>query len=52
MKVTNMQGRTIQMFTSPSQATSIVLGRNANGWIEWKNVEGKTLDYLKRKSLN
>ncbi|MFT9850216.1 GIY-YIG nuclease family protein [Aneurinibacillus sp. REN35] len=40
------------LFTSPSRAAAIVLGRNANGWIEWKNGEGLTLDTIKRKSLN
>lgn len=38
-------------FTSPSQAAAIVLGRNANGWMEWKNKEGKTLDEVKRKEV-
>lgn len=38
-------------FSSPSQAAAVVLGRNANGWVEWKNKEGKTLDQLKRKEL-
>jgi hypothetical protein len=37
------------LFSSPSAAASQVLGRNANGWIEWKNKSGKTLDELKRK---
>jgi len=31
-------------FNSPSSASSQVLGRNSNGWKEWKNSEGKTLD--------
>ncbi|SIS90441.1 protein of unknown function [Salimicrobium salexigens] len=35
-------------FPSPSQAAGIVLGRNANGWKEWKSEDGKTLDELKR----
>ena len=34
---------------SVSGAASIVLGRRANGWLEWKNSEGKTLDELERK---
>lgn len=38
-------------FTSPSQAAAVVLGRAANGWIEWKNKNKKTLDELKRKDL-
>ncbi|RPF54429.1 GIY-YIG nuclease family protein [Aquisalibacillus elongatus] len=36
-------------FTSPSLAASIVLGRNQNGWIAWKNKAGKTLDEIKRQ---
>ncbi len=36
------------IFNSPSAAAGVVLGRNANGWIEWKNEDGKTLDELKR----
>lgn len=36
-------------FSSPSAAASQVLARNANGWIEWKDKNGKTLDELKRK---
>lgn len=31
------------IFTSPSTAASIVLGRNANGLTEWKQKGGKTL---------
>ncbi|WP_245890029.1 GIY-YIG nuclease family protein [Rummeliibacillus pycnus] len=38
-------------FNSPSQAAAIILGRNANGWIEWKNIDGYTLDQLKRKGV-
>lgn len=34
---------------SPSAAAAIVLGRRANGWIEWKNKEGKTIDEIKRQ---
>lgn len=37
------------LFSSPSAAASQVLARNANGWIEWKTKEGKTLDEIKRK---
>ena len=37
------------IFSSPSAAAVVVLARRANGWIEWKNKEGKTLDELKRK---
>jgi hypothetical protein len=31
------------IFTSPSTAASIVLGRNANGLTEWKQKDGSTL---------
>lgn len=31
------------IFTSPSTAASMVLGRNANGLVEWKQKDGKTL---------
>ena len=37
------------IFTSPSTAGGVVLGRSTNGWTKWKNKEGKTLDELKRK---
>lgn len=33
-------------FTSPSMASSVVLGRASNGRIEWKNSDGKTLKEL------
>ena len=37
------------LMSSPSNAAAVVLGRPANGWIEWKNKDGKTLDELKRQ---
>lgn len=37
------------LFSSPSSAAAQIQGRNANGWIEWKDKSGKTLDELKRK---
>lgn len=36
-------------FSSPSAAAGQVLARNANGWTEWKDENGKTLDELIRK---
>ncbi len=36
-------------FSSPSTAASFVLGHSANGWVEWKNKDGKTLDEIYRK---
>lgn len=32
------------VFKSPSTASSVVLGRSSNGWLDWKNKEGKSLD--------
>ncbi|SFN61737.1 protein of unknown function [Formivibrio citricus] len=37
------------LFASPSAAAVALLGRTANGWVEWKSAEGKTLDALKRQ---
>ena len=31
------------IFTSPSLAAAVVMGRNANGRTEWKNEEHKTI---------
>ncbi|WP_366939095.1 DUF4357 domain-containing protein [Limnohabitans sp. Rim8] len=39
------------MFSSPITATMAVMGRSANGWIEWKTASGRTLDEVKRKVL-
>ena len=36
------------VFGSPSAAAAAVLGRRANGWTEWKNSEGKTIDQIYR----
>lgn len=38
------------VFTSPSLAAALVLARSANGWIEWKYPDGRTLDEVKRKA--
>ncbi len=38
-----------RIFPSPSQAAAVMLGRNANGWTEWKYPDGRTLDEVKRK---
>lgn len=37
------------VFSSPSAAAAVVLARRANGWIEWKYKNGKTLDEVKRQ---
>ena len=36
------------VFGSPSRAALALLGRTANGWVEWKNAAGKTLHEVKR----
>jgi hypothetical protein len=37
------------IFSSPSSASDIILARSSNGWTEWKNTAGKTLNEIKRK---
>ncbi len=37
------------IFNSPSAAAGTILARRANGWKEWKDKSGKTIDELKRK---
>lgn len=37
------------IFSSPSASAAVVLARSANGWIEWKFKDGKTLDEVKRQ---
>lgn len=36
-------------FSSPSAAAAFVLGGSINGWTEWKNSAGETLDKMFRK---
>ncbi len=38
------------VFSSPSGSAAVVLARRANGWLEWKYKDGKTLDEVKRQS--
>lgn len=40
------------LFSSPSTAAMAVMGRSANGWIEWKTASGRTLDEVKRQALD
>ena len=42
---------TNKTFSSPSTAASFCLGRSANGWIEWKDKDGRILDAVHRKLL-
>jgi hypothetical protein len=37
------------LFGSPSGASNSILGRSSNGWTEWKDPAGRTLDELKRQ---
>ncbi|MBS4224206.1 GIY-YIG nuclease family protein [Lederbergia citrea] len=37
------------IFSSPSAAAGAVLARRANGWTEWKDENGITLDQLRRQ---
>ena len=35
-------------FNTPSGASDFILGGSTNGWVEWKNTNGKTLDEVFR----
>ncbi|GGZ88240.1 DUF4357 domain-containing protein [Algibacter mikhailovii] len=37
------------IFNSPSAAAGTILARRANGWKEWKDKDGVSIDELKRK---
>ncbi|MCR4774372.1 MAG: GIY-YIG nuclease family protein [Prevotella sp.] len=37
-----------KLFSSPSTAACMCLGRSSNGWKDWKDSEGKTLDEIYR----
>ena len=39
------------VFGSPSRAAVLLLGRSANGWREWKNAKGQTLNRVKRVGM-
>lgn len=36
-------------FNTPSGASDFILGGSTNGWVEWKDLNGKTLDTIFRK---
>lgn len=38
-------------FQSPSAASCFVIGANSNGWLDWKNASGKTLDDVFNKNV-
>lgn len=55
--VMSVQGDRIQferdyLSKSPSFAAVCLLGRAANGWTEWKDAEGRTLDEVERQSTS
>lgn len=39
------------LFSSPSMAALALMGRTANGWVEWKAPSGLTLNEVKRQPL-
>lgn len=39
------------IFSAPSTAAGVVLGKNANGWVEWRYGDGRTLDKVKRETI-
>lgn len=51
--VTRVAGETVifekdHLFKSPSMAALSLMGRTCNGWLDWKDKNGKTLDEVKR----
>ena len=40
------------LFRTPSGAAIALLGRTANGWLEWRSPAGQTLDTLKRQAVD
>ena len=36
-------------FNTPSGASDFIIGGSTNGWLEWKNQDGKTLDEIYRR---
>jgi Domain of unknown function (DUF4357) len=37
------------LFSSPSLAATMVLGRSSNGWLDWISADGRSLDLIERK---
>jgi len=37
------------LFRSPSMAALSLMGRTTNGWVDWKDKDGQTLDAVKRQ---
>jgi hypothetical protein len=40
------------VFSSPSAASDMVLGRSSNGRVEWKDAQGRALKVLQSEGLN
>ena len=38
------------LFKAPSGAAMVILGRTANGWMEWKNKDGVQIDQLRKQA--
>jgi hypothetical protein len=38
------------LFKTPSGAATVVLGRNANGWTEWRNKDGVVIDQIRKNA--
>lgn len=38
-----------QLFRSPSSAAKFVIARSANGWTEWRDAEGREINYYRKK---
>jgi hypothetical protein len=41
----------VVLFPSPGPSAMALMGRSANGWIDWMAANGKTLDELKRQAV-
>jgi predicted GIY-YIG superfamily endonuclease len=39
------------LFKAPSAASCAILGKASNGWLDWKNSSGETLDAVKRQKV-
>lgn len=52
--VTRIDGETVvfekdYLFRSPSMAALSLMGRNSNGWVDWKRADGKSLSEVHRQ---
>lgn len=54
--VLSIQGAQIRfesdyLFRSPSAASGLLLGRSSNGWDDWKDATGRSLDVIERQTV-